>query len=198
MTPLSTLSKDMEAYTSGKISYQEFKRREGMRNAQALWPAIEALAKAGKWDEFCSKAQYNYDTMAAAFRFYYKDIPANLKRSFALSCYSHRGDLLSCCRKAVRGLDRNGINELPLQYAGKDEITVYRAGEEPIEKAKYRLSWTLSYDVAKKFLSGLNSSHAVAIYKAKIRPQDIIAYMDDREEQEVLQYRKVYDIEQIE
>ena len=35
------------------------------------------------------------------------------------------------------------------------------------------------------------------LFRAKIHTADIIAYTDDREEREVLQYRKVFDIEDI-
>ena len=40
--------------------------------------------------------------------------------------------------------------------------------------------------------------HANYLYKAKIRPADVIAYTDDRKEFEVIQFNSVYDIELLE
>lgn len=192
------LTSNMQAFNKGEISYKEFMRRCAAQNARNFGPGIAELAKSGNWEAFCTEVMLKYEVMPKAFRLYYKDIPASMKRSFALGCYSHHGDSVPGCRKAVRELVRNGINELPPEYSNQSIITVYRAGEEPIDKAKYRLSWTLSYEVAKTFRDTLWSKHANAIFQAKIRPCDVIAYLDDRNEQEVIQYRKVFDVEIVE
>lgn len=176
----------------------DYKKEAYNRQRNHFLPIIQQLAKEGKWQEFCDRVIAVYEVMPDAFNLYYEDIPKELRRDFVLTCYSDHGDSIPACRKAVRGLERNGINELPTEYANQDYITVYRAGEEPIEKANYRLSWTLSEDVARFFYDTYKHRHANAIYKAKIRPCDVIAYMNDRDEQEVLQYRKVYDIEVVE
>ena len=42
-----------------------------------------------------------------------------------------------------------------------------------------------------------SKAHANYLYQAQIKTADIIAYVDDREEREVLQYRKVFDIQDI-
>ena len=195
---LAKLTSNMQAYTNGEISYEELVRRNAAQDAKNHWTTIVELAESGKWEAFCTEVMLKYEVMPKAFRIYYNDIPSSMRRSFALGCYSNHGDSVPGCRKAVRELERNGINELPPEYANQTFITVYRAGEEPINKAKFRLSWTLSYEVAKTFRYELRSRHANDIFRAKIRPCDVIAYLDDRNEQEVIQYRKVFDVEIVE
>ena len=81
--------------------------------------------------------------------------------------------------------------------AEQKEITVYRAGEEPIEKAKYRISWTTDINTALFFLNDYIERHAAHLYTGKIKPGKIIAYTNDRDESEVLQYGSVYDIQEL-
>ena len=100
-------------------------------------------------------------------------------------------------RKAVRGALKYGRPTLPEELKGVDAITIYRAGEEPLEKSKYRISWTVSKDIALFFLNEWSSRHANFLYRGKIRPEHIIAYCNEREEKEVMQYGHVYDIEDI-
>ncbi len=194
---LTDLSDDMTAVNNGLITYTEFQKRNYINGKALRLPEIESLAATGKWEEFCGKVGTCYEVMPEAFKYYYKDIPQELRRDFVLSCYSHHGDSIPACRKAVRELEKKGISELPSAYRNQAAITVFRAGEEDICKAKYRLSWTIDRKIAQFFFSEFHGRHAAAIYKAKIRPCDVIAYMNDRKEQEVLQYRKVFDVVQI-
>lgn len=76
-----------------------------------------------------------------------------------------------------------------------DVITVYRSGEEEIEEAPECCSWTLSKDVADFFMYKYRNRHANYIYKAKLATKDVIAYTNEREEFEVIQFCSVYDIE---
>lgn len=158
---------------------------------------LNQAADAKEWGRVCELAQSRHEIMPYTFSKYYEKIPQNLRRDFVVGCYEHHGDSVPGCRKALRGLPKNGINELPKAYRDKEYITVYRAGEEARNKAKYRLSWTLDKRVALGFYNNLNYSRDRAhnLYKAKIRPCDVIAYTNERKEKEVLQYRKVYDIE---
>ena len=101
------------------------------------------------------------------------------------------------CRQALIQLPRNGLNELPRECKEQPYIIVYRAGEEDIDQAKDRISWTLDVKTAEFFMNTWRSRHANAMYKAKIKPCDVIAFTDERKEQEVLQFRGVYDIERV-
>ena len=76
------------------------------------------------------------------------------------------------------------------------EIEVYRAGEEPLDKAAYRISWTTSLDVAKWFYNraAARLQPLRHIYKGVIKPEKIIWYTDGRQEKEVMQYNNVRNI----
>lgn len=130
---------------------------------------------------------------------YYYIMPKDLQRQVAIACYAFGGDNMPACRQAVRKLERKGKEELPEEYRDKEWITVYRAGAEDVNRAQYKLSWSLSREALKPFIGFKRDilMQDVKIYQAKIRPEDVIAYTNDREEQEVLQYRKVKDIREI-
>ena len=171
-------------------------RHERRERIEFLFPYLVQSVNEGDWERFCTIATLNHEVMPLAFKFYHK-MPEEYRRDFVISCYSHHGDRLPACRQALRELPKNGKHELPEEYRDLPFITVYRAGEEDISKAKYRLSWTLDLDTAVFFMDTWCGKHAQAIYKAKIKPEDVIAYTNGRNEHEVLQYRKVYDIEVI-
>lgn len=158
---------------------------------------IVEAAKRKDWEEVAELGEIGgLNDMQLSFAFY-KYFPEEIKRRFALGCYMHKGDWLPCCRSAVRKLEKRGLQELPEEYADKQEIIVYRGGEEEPNKAKYRLSWTLDKEKAAWFYNH-PAQRANYLYRAKIKPCDVIAFLDDRNEKEILQYRKVYDIEILE
>lgn len=170
---------------TGQISIAEFWR-----------PQLLELANAGKWKEFVEFALARYETLPDAFMFYDK-LPDNLKYYFCTEAYTHHGDSLPIVRKAVRSALKYGKPKLPKKLATADEITVYRAGEEPINLARYRISWTTDKKVALFFLNEYNGRHASHLYRGKIKPEKIICYTNDRKEKEIMQYNNVYDLEEI-
>ena len=93
--------------------------------------------------------------------------------------------------KEVLSLNPNKSYDFP------NEVTIYRGeGDKstPIEDA---FSWTLSIDTAKWFAKRLGSEGK--LYKAKVKKENILCYIEDRGEHEVLAlYDDIYDIEQIE
>lgn len=157
---------------------------------------VEGLARSEEWEEVIEQVHMKKELMSYAFKWLYPHIPEEYRRDFVIGCYEHNGDHIPSCRAAVRRLPKNGINELPFQYASQETITVYRAGEEPIKKAQYRISWTLDIEVAKRFYN--KNRFATHLYRAVIRPRDVIAYNNNREEEEVMQYRSVSSIELLE
>lgn len=188
---------DAEALQTGKIDYSEFRRRSYERQRTAYLPKLLEHRKNGEWSKFVDLALSVFEVMHDAFSFY-DEVPDNMKYDFAIESYIHHGDSIPAVRKAVRGALRYGKPKLPPELAMQDEITVYRAGEEPIEKARYRISWTTDRETAVFFLQEYTGRHANHLYRAKIKPEKVIAYTNDREEHEVMQYRGVYDIEEIE
>lgn len=187
---------DLNDFQTGKIDFSEYERREHERQRQRFTPKLLAHQQRGEWKEFINIALTVYEVMPIAFMFY-EEVPDELKYDFAIQAYIHHGDSIPAVRKAVRSALRYGKPNLPHELAEMDEITVYRAGEEPIEKSPYRISWTTDKSVALFFLNDYIGRHASHLYKAKIKPEKIIAYTDDRNEKEIMQYRNVYDIEEL-
>lgn len=149
----------------------------------------------GNWDEFQEGVFLIPKLIPDALNIFYPFMPDEYRREFVLRTYRNGGDELQSCREAVKSLPREGANELPDDLRGQDVITVYRAGLEDIDEAPRRLSWTTSLEVASFFYVRHDGGN---VYRACIRPSDVIAYSDAREEKEVLQFDGVYDVEKVE
>lgn len=189
--------KDAQELNEGKIDKAEFWRRQYMRAKKRNLPILYEAYKNKDWEEFVTIGLTRYEVMPEAFRFY-KEVPDDMKYNFAVSAYQHHGDSIPAVRKAVRSARKYGAPSFPEDLEGVEVFTVYRAGEEPKDKAKYRISWTLDKEMALFFMNEYGNRHASHLYRAKIRREDVIAYSNDRKEEEIMQYRKVYDIEEIE
>ena len=82
------------------------------------------------------------------------------------------------------------------------EVTVYRATASRLEQAKNEISWTINKDVAIWFAYKSNDIHSsifsgLHVYQGIINYDKIIAYTNDRNECEVMQYRNVRNIIEI-
>ena len=144
------------------------------------------------WKMFCNIGVYP-EVMDIAFQ-YFDEVPDEYKFDFAIDAYSHYGDNLPIVRKSVRKLKGHFDNQLPNDLKCLPFITVYRAGEEPITKAKYRMSWTTEKKIADFFAHEYIHRHAKYIYTGKIKPCNVIAFNNERNESEIIQYANVYDI----
>lgn len=184
------------ALSGGEISYIEYQRRIYKIQKNKFMPELLKYRAAGEWENFCKLALTVFEVMPDAFLFY-DQIPDNLKYNFAIVAYTHHGDSIPAVRKAVRGARKYGKANLPTELQTQETVVIYRAGEESIQKSKYRISWTTSLETALFFLNEYRGKHASHLYRAKIKPADIIAYTDDRNEKEVIQYNKVFDIEDV-
>jgi hypothetical protein len=118
-----------------------------------------------------------------------------------VECYTQNGDRMPVVRKYVRQARKYAPIEkrIPPELQKKSVVEIYRAGDEPIELAKYRISWTTDLKVAQWFydralLCGQSPRH---LYRGSIKPNQIIWYIDDREEREIMQYGSVHDISEI-
>ena len=83
------------------------------------------------------------------------------------------------------------------EYNGlPEELIIYRGeGKLSTEKEK-ALSWTLKKEVAEFFANRFNSNGK--IYKGKVKKENIIDYLKERGEEEILvKYENIYDIEEI-
>ena len=193
---LAAAQADIDDLNAGRITFAEMQKRGYLRQQEFFAPKLMEYRQHGQWQQFIDLTLSVYELMPLAFSFY-DEVPDNMKYQFAIGAYIHHGDHVPAVRKAVRTAARYGKAELPAELAEADTITVYRAGEETIEKAKYRISWTTDYEIADFFLNKYIGRHANRLYMGEIRPTDIIAYCDERNEKEVMQYGKVFNISDI-
>lgn len=192
-TPLSEMSGTVDStgfYKHRQLAYLAQKMR--------FLPIIAELALSGEWGRFSEQARAVYETMPESFTYFYGDMPEEYRRDFAIGCYMHHGDSVKECREAVIELPREGRGDLPEEYREMEELTVYRAGEEPIDEAPRRISWTLDESVARFFMYEYRARHANHLYRARIKTNDVIAYADERNEREIIQHMSVYDVEEME
>ena len=160
---------------------------------------FEKLRKKEDWEALSANMTFYKEWLPVTFEAYYRDVPDDCKYDFLIDVYAHGGDSIPAIRKEVRKAKQYGTSTLPPEFDGQDVITVYRAGDEPIGKAPYRLSWTTDRDRAEWFMvySGLRKMADMHLYQAEIRRDKIIGYTDIREEKEVIQYRGVKAVKEI-
>ncbi|MCC8104978.1 MAG: hypothetical protein LIO99_03020 [Clostridiales bacterium] len=94
----------------------------------------------------------------------------------------------------------NWREALPETVRNLDSFIVYRAGSEPIEKAKYSISWTLLLDTAEWFAARhkhYRPQEKQHLYRATISADKVVAYLDDCGEFEIVQYRNVKNVEEL-
>lgn len=131
----------------------------------------------------------------------YPLLPPEYKYKIPTRCYTNHGDGIPMVRKYVRQARKFVPVErrVPADLRALPEITVYRAGEEPITQAANSISWTTSIDVAKWFYHRALTTSAPnrKLYQGTIQPDRIIRYTDGRNEKEVMQYRAVKNIREI-
>lgn len=99
----------------------------------------------------------------------------------------------------IRAADKDKLmdkGELKKYNAFPEILTVYRGCGTM--KALRGMSWTLSEEKARWFADRFATGQGGVTYRAKIRKEDIVAYMNNRGEQEVIvDYRKIFDVEQV-
>lgn len=169
---------------------------------EKLQEAIRAASK-GDWDTVekiaCCDVRIGVDILNCLGY----TMPEKLKRSIALYHYIEHGDFYPTIRKHVRGAlkarPEDWRKDLPESVRYMDSFTVYHAGAEPLDKVKNALSWTLSRDVAEWFAKRHEITHNLPqhIYKATIAANKVIAFLNERNEYEIIQYRNVKDIEEV-
>lgn len=158
------------------------------------------LTLEGEWEKFCFEVTWSGSTskMDAAVSAFYDMMPDSMKYDFIIDLYSNHGDSSPKVRQALRCLRKYGKPKLPDELKDAEFITVYRGGNgaEDVQKAKYCISWTTDKDKAfwfrdrKKFIG----DNEAKVFSGIIKPEKVIAYNDDREEKEIMQYRNVRNI----
>ena len=148
-------------------------------------------------------AHYNAEMGNFMITFYEDRLSLEQKCEIAMYHYSGHGDNYPAIRKYVRKAriirPENWRAELPTSVRDLDTFIVYRGGSEEIGKAAYSMSWTLSQEVAEWFMKRHELTHPGEqhLYRGSISADKIIAYIRDRNEFEIVQYRGVKNIEEI-
>ena len=160
---------------------------------------LEAHRKAGNWEQLCECISVYTDWMHVTFVAYYDIIPVEYRYDFLIECHVYGGDKLAAVRKEMRKIRTLQPPVFPAELDGVDVITVYRAGDEPIEKAPYRLSWTISKEKAEWFMhySGYHKLSSMHLYEGTIARNKVLVYTNRREEKEIIQYGSVKNIREI-
>lgn len=82
-------------------------------------------------------------------------------------------------------------SELKIYKSLSNEIVIYRGVNN--KKGKLGISWTLNKEIAEWFATRYNTGN---VYKAKIKKENVIGYINSRDEQEIIvDYNKLYDVE---
>ncbi|GAA0082862.1 hypothetical protein [Clostridium sp. CTA-6] len=132
------------------------------------------------------------------FSFYqqlFNDIPDEQK-------YEVFKDIYTSCEYGFNNLSREFLEEI-FEYNKADKnwfdddiIAIYRGEGSLSTHYNKAYSWTVNIDVARWFAERFNKNGKV--YKGYIRQQDILDYLGDRNEKEVLAFPEdVFDVEQI-
>ena len=162
-----------------------------------FWKAI----RSENWERVDNLITLNPEFMALGLECAYKHLPDEYKFSIPVECYTHNGDSMPTVRKYVRRARKYAPLEkrIPTELAAQSEITVYRAGEENIDRAQYAISWTTDFGVAKWFYDRANAFGFPErhLYRAKIKPEKVIWFTDDRSEKEIMQYNAVKEVSEI-
>ncbi len=159
--------------------------------------------RAGDWDKVEDIAAYNVEMGSLIIRMYEDKLPLEVMCRIALCHYTDKGDFSPTIRKYVRKAriirPNNWRDMLPSSIRERESFVVYRGGGEEINKAAYSLSWTLSQEMAEWFMKRhmLTNPAPQHLYRGIISADKVIAYINDRKEFEIVQYRGVKKIEEI-
>ncbi|HCL4447207.1 TPA: hypothetical protein N2D16_002812 [Clostridium botulinum] len=111
-------------------------------------------------------------------------------------------DIYTSCEYGFNNLSRDFLEEVfeynkaDKNWFDKDIVTIYRGEGELSTPYTEAYSWTVDIDVARWFAERFNKNGKV--YKGYIRQEDILDYMGDRNEKEVLVFPEdVFNVEQI-
>lgn len=111
-------------------------------------------------------------------------------------------DLYVNAEYGFSNISESFLNEI-LKYKPKidlsdldDEIIIYRGEGLKSNKKEKALSWTTDIKVARFFANRFNNNGRV--YKGKVKKENIIDFLRDRSESEILvQYKYIYDVRRI-
>lgn len=166
----------------------------------------------GDWDTVIDECQCVYEIIESVVLETRDLMPDKARYELPLSVYDHHGDripeIVDMVREAGQYKSKSEKFLLPEELRGLDEIEIYRGTlvnpVVPTYGADEAISWTTDHRVACFFayrawdLSGRldfeGDNLIPVVLAAKIATSDVIGYLSERRESEVLQYRSARDI----
>lgn len=190
------------AFLEDKLTAQVIEDKDEYRLYYRILKAEESMLH-GEWDSISKYICGYADTGAVVLQIGKYVIPKSVQYEIAIELYTHEGDMYS----EITDVVKNGKEyrpddwnkEMPECVRTETTFTVYRAGKESINEAAESMSWTLWRDIAEWFAErhehyGQETQH---LYKATISADDVIAFTNERQEFEIIQYQGVRDIKEI-
>lgn len=190
------------AFLDDKIMAPILEDKDEYRLYYRILKAEEAMLR-GEWESVNQYICGYAETGAIVLQIGKHIIPKPIQYQIAIDLYTDKGDLYSEILDIVK--DGNEYRpddwnkEMPECVRNDTTFTVYRAGAENIDNAAECMSWTLWRDVAEWFAERheyyrQGTQH---LYKATISADDVIAFTNERQEFEIIQYQGVRGIEEI-
>jgi len=132
--------------------------------------------------------------------FVFDCIPDEQKYDVIVAVHTHEESPKKSLNKylnAIKSLIPSDVAESVADHVDSDgNVTVYRGGVL-VKNPALCPSWTLDFDVAEWFAKRFLFMGDTVLYKGLIKANDIIAYVQDRGEEEIIQHRGVNGIEVI-
>ena len=153
-----------------------------------------------QWEKVKSDLKANQSAMTFLFtEGLYEKIPDEHKYKVAVNAYTWWGCSVPEVREAVKKIRLYGDPIFPPELDGVEEIAVYRGSVNGIEGIAYDMSWTTDLKTARFFqwIKQNQKKREGHIYRGKIRRDDVLAYTNRIGQDEIIQYGKVYDVEDI-
>ena len=190
------------AFLDDKIMEPILEDKDEYRLYYRILKAEEAMLR-GEWESVSQYICGYAEAGAIVLQIGKNIIPKPIQYQIAIDLYTDKGDLynerLDIIKDGNEYRPDDWNKEMPECVRNETTFTVYRAGEESINDADESISWTLWRDVAEWFAErhehyGQGTQH---LYKATISADDVIAFTNERQEFEIIQYYGVREIEEI-
>lgn len=98
--------------------------------------------------------------------------------------------------EAVKYFPRENLNAINEYIDADGNITIYRGSNSESSEIETALSWTLKRDIAYFFANRYDGEGT--IYQAKIKPENILAYIDSSESEILTFYDNIFDLDIVE
>jgi hypothetical protein len=158
--------------------------------------------KSGNFDALFSRfgnfSFYGY-TATNMLDFFYDCIPDKQKYNIVIDVYTNAKCATKRFSKYIKDIKKyrpiNYVKSIKQFADEKGNITVYRGGTDTSAPPNKGISWSIERSIAEFFAYRFQCLGIKGyVYSGEINIKDVIAYTNDREEYEILQYKSVKNI----